>query len=122
MFASAAAWSPDPSNPPFYVQLPAKNGKAQPEVTIKWNANRPLATIDQYIHNLRQLHAIAFDAGAQDAGIAATIKTLDSTLNKYSVAHQFEIYEGNHINHVGDRIEQKVLQFFSANLSFDQKK
>src|SRR5438270_9002434 len=30
--ASAAAWSPDPKNPPLYLSLPVKDGAAQPEV------------------------------------------------------------------------------------------
>ncbi|MDB5247798.1 MAG: esterase [Segetibacter sp.] len=121
-FASAAAWSPDPTNPPFYLQIPVKNGQLQPEVQAKLIANRPLASLDQYIGNLKQLKAIAFDAGAQDAGIAATIKTLDKELNKYGIKHTFEIYEGNHINRVGERIKQKMLLFFSNNLAFDNKK
>jgi S-formylglutathione hydrolase len=121
-FASAAAWSPDPTNPPFYLELPVKNGQPQPNVQAKWIANRPLANLDQYIANLKQLHAIAFDAGAQDAGIAASIKTLDKELTKYGIKHTFEIYEGNHINRVGERIEQKMLLFFSNNLSFSDSK
>lgn len=121
-FASAAAWSPDPTNPPLYLALPVKEGKVQPEIEAKWIANKPLATLDQYITNLKKLHAIAFDAGAQDANIAATIKILDKELNKYRIKHNFEIYEGNHINHISNRIEQKMLAFFSDNLSFGQPK
>ncbi|MCW3112310.1 MAG: esterase, partial [Segetibacter sp.] len=116
-FASAAAWSPDPTNPPLYLALPFKNGQMLPEVQAKLIANRPLATLDQNIYNLKQLNAIAFDAGDKDAGIAATIRTLDKELNKYGIKHEFEIYDGNHINHVADRIEQKMLKFFSNNLS-----
>src|SRR5438067_8150440 len=52
--ASAAAWSPDPKNPPLHLDLPTKNGEAQPEALAKWTANAPLAFIDQYIGNLRQ--------------------------------------------------------------------
>src|SRR4051812_4896247 len=51
--ASAAAWSPDPKNPPLYLDLLMKNGVAQPEILAKWAANAPLAFIDQYIGNLR---------------------------------------------------------------------
>ncbi|HWC16852.1 MAG TPA: alpha/beta fold hydrolase, partial [Terriglobales bacterium] len=47
--ASAAAWSPDPKNPPLYLDLPTKDGEPQPEVLAKWAANAPLAFIDQYI-------------------------------------------------------------------------
>ena len=29
--ASAAAWSPNPKNPPLYLDLPTKNGQVQPD-------------------------------------------------------------------------------------------
>jgi enterochelin esterase-like enzyme len=116
--ASAAAWSPNPKNPPLYFDLPAKNGELQPAIAAKWAANAPLAAIDQYIPNLKRLKAIAFDAGAQDAQIAATIRVLDEVLNAYALPHMFEIYEGNHLNRIAERIETKTLPFFSSNLSF----
>src|SRR5690349_7662200 len=47
VFASAAAWSPNPDNPPFYLDLPTKGGVVQPEVLAKWAANAPLAMVDQ---------------------------------------------------------------------------
>jgi S-formylglutathione hydrolase len=117
-FASAAAWSPNPARPPFYVDLPVENGQVQPEVLVKWNANKPLAILDQNINQLKQLRAIAFDAGTRDQGIAASIKVLDEELNKYQIKHAFEIYEGDHVNRVAERIEQKMLSFFSQNLQF----
>jgi enterochelin esterase-like enzyme len=120
LFASAAAWSPNPLNPPFYLDLPVKDGKLQPQVLQKWDANRPLNSLDQYIYNIRKLKAIGFDAGNKDVGIAESIKTLDRELNKYGIRHSFEIYEGDHINRVAERIENKMLQFFEKNLSFEQ--
>ena len=45
--ASAAAWSPNPKNPPLYLDLPIGD-KAQ-AVLARWAANAPLAFIDQYI-------------------------------------------------------------------------
>lgn len=117
-FASAAAWSPNPERPPFFVDLPVMDGKLQPEVLAKWNANRPLATLDQNIYNLKKLKAIAFDAGTRDQSIAASIRVLHAELNKYGLKHSFEIYDGDHVNRVADRIEQKMLLFFSQHLSF----
>lgn len=117
-FASAAAWSPNPANPPFFLDLPIKNGSLQPQILQKWDANRPLNNLDQYIYNIRKLKAIGFDAGDKDTGIAESIKTLDQELSKYSIPHAFEIYDGDHVNHVAKRIEEKMLQFFSNNLSF----
>jgi len=121
-FASAAAWSPDPVNPPFYLQLPIKSGQLQSIVQEKWTANMPLATLDQYIFNLKKLHSIAFDAGSKDEGIAASIKTLDQELNKYGIKHMFEIYEGDHTNRIADRIAEKMLLFFSDNLFTSKSK
>jgi hypothetical protein len=65
---------------------------------------------------LRRLRAIAFDAGAQDASIAATCKTLDEILNSYGVLHTFEIYEGTHTSGIAQRVETKTLPFFSGKL------
>ncbi len=64
--ASAAAWSPNPKNPPLYLDLPSKDGKVNQEVLAKWAANAPLAFVDQYIGNLRRYKAISIDVGDQD--------------------------------------------------------
>ena len=65
-FAAAAAWSPNPKDPPLYLDLPTKNGVPQPAVLARWAANAPLAMVDQYIGNLRQYRAIALDVGDLD--------------------------------------------------------
>lgn len=114
--ASGAAWSPNPKRPPLFLDLPSREGQFQPDIAAKWAANAPLAIIDQYIPNLRRLHAIAVDVGAQDASIAATVRVLDGILNEYGIAHTYEQYEGNHINRIAQRVETKVLPFFSKNL------
>jgi len=46
--ATAAAWSPNPNNPPLYLDLPTKDGAPQPDILAKWAANSPLAFVDQY--------------------------------------------------------------------------
>jgi len=117
--ASLAAWAPDLANPPFYLDLPFKDGKMLPAIQAKIIANAPLATLDQYINNLKQLHAIGFDAGDKDIpGIASSIKVLDTELTKYGIKHAFDIYPGTHTSNIGRRINQKVLAFFSDNLVF----
>ena len=118
--ATAAAWSPDPKNPPFYFDLPTKNGVPQPDVLAKWAANAPLAFIDQYIGNLRQYRAIAIDVGDQDGLKADTIK-LHEALDKYGMANAFEIYHGTHTSAVADRFQNHVLPFFSTNLCVEAK-
>ena len=56
--------------------------------------------IDQYIDRLKQLHAIAVDAGAQDIAIAETVKALDQVLSSYGIQHIFGIYEGTHTSRI----------------------
>jgi S-formylglutathione hydrolase len=118
--ASAAVWSPNPKNPPFFFDLPTKDGQIQPLVLAKWAANAPLAMVDQYLGNLKKLKGMAFDAGDKDTGIAETIRTLDGILTGYELPHTFEIYEGTHVSGIQDRIETKTMQFFSKNLAFEQ--
>ena len=115
--ASAAAWSPDPKNPPLYLDLPIKDGAPQPDVLAKWAANAPLAFIDQYIGNLRQYHAIAIDVGDQD-GLRTDTGKLHDVLDRYGIANSFEIYPGTHTSAVADRMQNYVMPFFSKNLCF----
>jgi S-formylglutathione hydrolase FrmB len=120
MFASAAAWSPNPSNPPFFLDLPYKNGELQAQVAGKWQANAPLSMIDQYIPNLRQYTAIAMDVGTKDQLIGGTVETLHGVLKIYGIRHTFETYDGDHVNRVAERLEKQVLPFFAANLTSRQ--
>jgi enterochelin esterase-like enzyme len=113
--ASAAAWSPDPKNPPLYLDLPTKDGVPQPDVIAKWAANAPLAFVDQYIGNLRQYHAIAMDVGDHD-GLRIDAGKLHDILDHYGIVNSFEIYHGTHTSAVADRIQNHVLPFFSKNL------
>jgi enterochelin esterase-like enzyme len=115
--ASAAAWSPDPKNPPLYLDLPFKDGAPQPDILAKWAANAPLAFIDQYVGNLRQYQAIAIDVGDQDGLRTDTVKLHDA-LDKYGIPNNFEIYHGTHTSAVADRFQNHVLPFFSKNLCF----
>jgi enterochelin esterase-like enzyme len=115
--ATAAAWSPDPKNPPLYLDLPTKEGVPQPDVLAKWAANAPLAFVDQYIGNLRQYRAIAIDVGDQD-GLRADAGKLHDVLDKYGIANSFEVYPGTHTSKVADRFQNHVMRFFSQNLCF----
>jgi S-formylglutathione hydrolase FrmB len=115
--ASAAAWSPDPKNPPLYLDLPMKDGVSQPDILAKWAANAPLAFVDQYIGNLKQYRAIAMDVGDQD-GLRVDAGKLRDVLDKYGIVNSFEIYPGTHTSAVADRFQNHVLPFFSKSLCF----
>jgi S-formylglutathione hydrolase FrmB len=117
--ASAAAWSPNPNNPPLYLDLPI--GPNQQSVLARWAANAPLAFIDQYIQNLRQYRAIAIDVGDQD-NLKVDTGKLHDVLTNYGIKHDFEIYPGTHTSNVAVRFQENVMPFFSRTLSFETAK
>jgi len=118
--AFAAAWSPNPGNPPLFLDLPVKDGKVRPEIVAKWAANAPLAMIDQYVPSLKAYRAIAIDIGTAD-GLLASNKELEQAMTRFGVAHTYEEYDGDNTNRIADRIEMHVLPFFSNHLSFAKK-
>lgn len=115
--ATAAAWAPDPKNPPLYLDLPTKDGVPQPKIQAKYIANSPLAFIDQYIGGLKQYRAISIDVGDKD-GLRTDTAKLHDVLDKYGIANSFEIYPGTHTSAVADRFQNHVMPFFSKNLCF----
>ncbi len=116
-YATAAAWAPNPKNPPLYFDLPTKNGVLQPEIVAKYTSNSPLAFVDQYVGNLKQYRAISMDVGDQD-GLRFDATKLQTILDNYGIANSFEIYSGTHVSAVADRFQNHVLPFFSKNLCF----
>jgi len=115
--ATAAAWAPNPKNPPLYLDLPTKEGLPVPEIQAKFTANAPLVFVDQYIGNLKQYRAIALEAGDQDMTKIDAGK-LHVILDSYGIANSFDIYPGTHTSAVADRFQNHVLPFFSKNLCF----
>jgi enterochelin esterase-like enzyme len=115
--ATAAAWAPNPKNPPLYLDLPTKDGVPVPEIQAKMIANSPLAFVDQYIGNLKQYRAIAMDVGDQD-GLRIDAGKLHDIFDSYGIANSFEIYSGTHTSAVADRFQNHVMPFFSKNLRF----
>ena len=120
VLAGAAAWSPNPKNPPLYLDLPTKDGVPQPEVLAKYSANACLNFIDQYIGNLQQYHGIAIEVGDKDT-LGTDAAKLHEALDKYGIANSFEVYSGDHTNKVAYRFQDRVLKFFSQNLRFQNE-
>ncbi len=113
--ATAAAWAPNPKNPPLYFDLPTKDGNPVPEIQAKYTANAPLVFVDQYIDNLKQYRAISMDVGDQD-GLRIDAARLHDVFDKYGIVNTFEIYSGTHTSAVADRFQNHVMPFFSKNL------
>ena len=113
--ASAAAWSPNPKNPPLYLDLPVKDGKVRPDIIENWVANAPLEMIDKYVSALKAYYAVAIEVGTKDPLLASN-RQLHDAMTRLRIPHVYEEYDGDHTNKVRERIEWNVLPFFSRNL------
>jgi enterochelin esterase-like enzyme len=116
-FGLAAAWAPNPKNPPNYFDLPVVDGQPQPLVIAKFAANSPFAMLPQYVTNLKKYKAIMLDIGEQD-GLIGQNRQFVEWMQAFGVPHTFDTYEGDHTNKVAERLETKVLPFFAQHLSF----
>jgi S-formylglutathione hydrolase FrmB len=110
--ATAAAFAPNPNNPPLYLDLPTRAGEPQADVLARLAANAPVAMAPQHVFSLRRLRGLAFDIGTRD-GLLGGNEALDRVLTAHDVSHVFETYEGDHLDGVASRIVSKVVPFFS---------
>jgi enterochelin esterase-like enzyme len=115
--ARAAAWSSNPGNGPLFLDLPARNGNRRPEIAAKWMANSLMVLLQQYAPSLKRMKAIRLDVGDQD-GLAQTNRDMNAALTDAGVAHQFEVFPGDHNGQVPATFQNKVLPFFSKELRF----
>jgi len=113
--AQAAAWAPNPDNPPDFFDLPTRNGEVDPLIAGKWLANSPLLMVDQYVPSLKRYRALALDVGNADPLGADNVR-LDAELTRLRVEHAFEQYEGDHGNRIKERFATRLLPFFSQHL------
>jgi enterochelin esterase-like enzyme len=116
LFAQAAAWAPNPQNPPQYFDVPTKDGEIQPLIAAKWVANSPLIMVDQHVPYLKKYKAIAMDVGTQDPFVTTNTQ-LSQSLTRLGINHKFETYDGDHGNRIRARFAANVLPFFSENLT-----
>jgi enterochelin esterase-like enzyme len=114
--AFAAAWAPNPNRPPLYFDTPTRNGEPQPDVIAALNANAGLTLVHQYVPALKRLRALGLEIGLQD-GLLASNERMHALLESYKVEHSWETYEGDHGNRLPERIETRMVPFFSKHLA-----
>ena len=113
--ASLVAWSPNPKNPPFYADMPLKDGAVDQSVLDRWAANSPIVMASAHIPQLKSFDAIASDGGDKD-GLTKDATVMHEQLDRFGVANSFEVYDGNHTNRIAERFDSKVLPFFKQHL------
>ncbi len=123
--ASAAAFSPNPAKPPFYADFPVRKkdelDKFAEQAQARWLANIPMWMVDQYGVNLKKFRGIAFDAGTKEE-LIKSIREFSDKLKLNKIKHTFELFDGDHIDKTAERIETRIIPFFSQTLEFSDKK
>lgn len=121
--AVAAAFSPNPQHAPFLVDFPYRERDGRLEknegVYARWRAKMPLYMVDEHKQNLLKLRGIFIDYGQKEefSHITITSQLFSKALAERSIPHIFEVYEGgDHGNKVRERLESRLLQFFSEKL------
>lgn len=127
MMSSGAALAANLSNPPFFFDVPYQLVGGQLEkvdrVFDRIVAETPLAMLDNYEKQVRQLKGIAFDAATQDVfiDILPSCKEFSQALDNLKIDHTFEVFTGGHTDRFADRCQTTILPFFSDLLLFGQE-
>ncbi len=121
-------FSPSPSDPPFLTDFPFEvvDGqvvRAAPGAE-RWEAQMPLYMIDTYAENLSRLRGLRFDTALVEefSHIPLTSKAFSDALTQRGIAHQFEMYNGDHRNRLWGaqgRLYTELLPYFSSLLETD---
>jgi len=123
--AVSAAFSPNPGRAPFYVDFPYQERAGRLEKNesayARWRAKMPLYIVDENKQNLLKLRGIFIDYGQKEefSHITITSQLFSKALAERSIPHIFEVYEGgDHSSKIRQRLETRLLQFFSDKLEF----
>jgi enterochelin esterase-like enzyme len=113
-----AAWSPDPAAPHKFATGLLEDGSIDPGVMARIAANSIIPMLPQYLPSLRAMDGIALDVGDQD-GLKADNDALHAELDRFGIAHTYEVYEGGHGDKITARIRSHVLPFFAQHLEME---
>ncbi|WP_228275071.1 alpha/beta hydrolase [Stakelama tenebrarum] len=114
--ASFAAWSPAPDKPPFFFDTGAQeDGTVDPIVVGRLAANAPEVMLPQYLPALARMEAIGMEVGDSDFLIDGIV-AMHEAMTRFGLAHDWEVYQGDHMNRLPVRFREKLLPFFQQHL------
>ena len=117
MYMFSAAYSPNLSNPPYYVDFPFDDTCGiREEVFTAWAAYDPIQMLPDYISALASLKGIYMDVGDKDELQSSYFMApFSSALTSSGIPHSFEVFDGTHFNKMYTRLS-KALSFLSDSL------
>jgi hypothetical protein len=117
-FAYAAATSPNPDNPPFFLDKPYQlvNGRAEvvPEVWERFAEGDVIhGDLPRYLDQPVRLNTIAIVHGTADGMVPVSLaRAFEKALTDAGIDHIYEEHNGGH-----DFVADKTLQLMSDHLS-----
>ena len=120
-YAYSAAYSPNPSRPPFFVDLPVAwpSGEVIQEVWDRWLSHDPVENCRDRLDNLRRLSGILLDAGVRDDyELQWGHRVLSHRLTEAGIAHKLTENPGNHGGRSKERL-QVALEWLGQVLAHD---
>jgi hypothetical protein len=121
VYAYSATYSPNPENPPFYVDLPVAfpSGELIQEVWDRWLSFDPVVNWRGRLDNLRRLRGILLDVGTSDNyHLQWGHRLLSHHLRESEIVHEYTENTGNHGGRSRERI-QVALQWLAQVLTGD---
>jgi S-formylglutathione hydrolase FrmB len=131
LVATGRAYSPNPSKPPFYCDLPFTYKGDSLVIDYKvlqlWNKNMPFEMVDNYIDNLKKLRALKLDWGRNDEFVLVRLgsQMFSQKLENTGINHYAEEYIGMHGDKLwtdDGRALNDMLPFFDTYLKFEELK
>ena len=120
----SAVMSPNPRNPPLFVDLPYefRGDSIRPveAVVARWRPKFPVAQVGSSRESLTRLRApLRIDYGFDDQfpHIPPAVQMFVDSLSAHKVSYRLDAYDGDHRNRIRARMTRIVLPFFSAVLA-----
>lgn len=120
--AMDASLAPDPQakilgDPPFFVE--GRQVKTDPAAFSRISAKLPANMVRPLLANILRLHGIFIEYGAQEnfTHIPIGAQEVSRELSEAGVPHTLEIFEGDHVNRIEQRVAERMLPWMSAQLN-----
>ncbi len=97
----AAAYSPNPANPPFGIDLPCdlETGAFREEVWRRWLEHDPLTLLERHAEALGSMRLLYLDCGTKDEfHLHHGARLFTRRLAALEIAHEYEEFPDGHMN------------------------
>lgn len=120
LFAYAAAFTPNPANPPWFVDLPFdENAQPDPDVWPRFVAHSNTRWAAEFKASGAELD-IYFEVGTQDEmGADYLAMYFAAVLDALELPYDFRWFDGNHHSHIGIRAPNQYTFFMPLNATLE---